>query len=224
MHSHFQTRDWEPHIADFVRNQLTGVDAAHDYLHIQRVVANTLMLAQSEQADVAVVVPAAWLHDCVVIAKDSPLRPMASRLAAQKAIEFLATIAYPEQYLAAIAHAIEAHSFSAAIQPRTIEARVVQDADRLDALGAIGIARCFTTGGSVGQRLYDPHQPIPTQREPNDSINILDHFYRKLLKLPEQMTTPSGRAEAQRRITFMRQFLAQFEHELQWGRSGSSSA
>jgi uncharacterized protein len=206
---------WEPLFAQFVQHVTADADAAHDLAHIHRVVANATTLAHIEAADLAIVLPAAWLHDCVVVAKDSPLRPSASILAAQAALDFLRSIHYPATYLPAIQHAIEAHSFSANIAPRTHEAQVVQDADRLDALGAIGIARCLMLGGANGQRLYQPDEPLPLQRPADDRIYVIDHFYRKLLQLADGMTTAAGRAEAQRRTAFMRQFLTQLSAEIQ---------
>jgi uncharacterized protein len=191
-----------------------SADAAHDLAHVRRVVANATTLAESERADLAVVLPAAWLHDCVAVAKDSPLRARASTLAADAAAAFLRANDYPAADLGAIHHAIAAHSFSAGIAPRTAEARVVQDADRLDALGAIGIARCLMLGGALGRRLYDPAEPFPRQRAPDDLANTIDHFYAKLLRLANTMTTEAGRAEAQRRTAFMRRFLAQLEAEI----------
>lgn len=205
---------WENRFEQFLLHHTPAFDAAHDLAHIRRVVATAKTLAQAENADLAVVLPAAWLHDCVVVAKNSPLRPTASSRAAQAAIDFLSTAHYPETYLPAIRHAIESHSFSANIPPRTLEAQVVQDADRLDALGAIGIARCLMLGGESGKRLYDPHEPFPLHRPPDDTINTIDHFYTKLLRLASSMTTNAGRTEADRRTVFMQQFLAQLHHEL----------
>src|SRR5262245_51467281 len=126
---------WEPQFEHFL-TAAAAQDAAHDHEHVRRVVSTARRLAMAEGADMAVVVPAAWLHDCVVVPKDSPQRSQASTLAATAAVSFLRDIHYPETHLAGIEHAIAAHSFSAAIQPRTVEARVVQDADRLDAIGA----------------------------------------------------------------------------------------
>jgi uncharacterized protein len=210
---------WEARFAQFLLGDTLGYDAAHDLEHIRRVVATAKALATAEQADPAVVIPAAWLHDCVIIPKDSPLRSQASGLAARRAMDFLRASGYPDGCLAAIQHAIEAHSFSANIPPRTREAQVVQDADRLDALGAIGIARCLMLGGAIGRRLYDPREPFPATREPDDALNTVDHFYLKLLRLAETMTTPAGRAEAQRRTIFMRQFLDQLGREIAPGQS-----
>lgn len=205
---------WELHFQEFVERAAGSADAAHDLEHIRRVVGNAVMLAEMEQADLGVVLPAAWLHDCVVIAKDSPVRRQASTLAAQAAETFLRSIAYPEQYLPAIHHAIIAHSFAANITPRSLEAQVVQDADRLDALGAIGLARCLMVGGALGRRLYDPQAPFPADRPLDDQRNTIDHFYVKLLQLPDHMQTRAGRAEAHTRADFLRAFLARLGHEL----------
>ena len=122
-------------------SEMVPADAAHDISHIKRVVKNTHHLTESEQANPEVTLPAAWLHDCVAVAKDSPLRKQGSRLAADAASEFLAGIDYPQELIPEVYHAIEAHSYSANIPTRSREAEVVQDADRLDSLGAIGIAR-----------------------------------------------------------------------------------
>ncbi len=160
------------------------------------------------------VLPAAWLHDCVVVPKNSPDRSRASRMAAEAAAGFLRECGFPPDSIPAIAHAIEAHSFSAGIPPETLEAQVVQDADRLDSLGAIGIARCFITGGSLGTPFYDPAEPLPVTRQPDDRDNIIDHFYVKLLTLAGSMQTETGRAIAEARTATMRDFLDQFGSEV----------
>ena len=113
-----------------------------------------------------------------------------------------------------IYHAIEAHSFSANIETETLEARIVQDADRLEAVGAIGITRCFLTGGSMGTPLYDPSDPFAENRDPDDRRFTLDHFYCKLLGLAETMKTDAGRAEAVKRTDYMRAFLQQLGSEI----------
>jgi uncharacterized protein len=205
---------WEPRFAHFIQRDAPA-DAAHDAQHIRRVVANARMLAAQEQADLAVVLPAAWLHDCVSVAKDSPLRSQASRLAGRAAVEFLESIGYPAQYLPAIQHAVEAHSFSANIAPRTREAMVVQDADRLDSLGAIGLARCLMLSSAMGRRLYDPLDPFPTTRPLDEQANAIDHFYAKLFQLADRMTTAAGRAAAIKRTAFLHAFVDQLRDEIQ---------
>ena len=205
---------WEARFRRFLEGRAAPADPAHDLAHVTRVVALARRLAAAEGARLEVVVPAAWLHDCVTVPKDAPERSSASRLAARAAQEFLRDQGYPAEYLPDIAHAIAAHSFSAGIAPRTVEARVVQDADRLDALGAIGIARCLLLGGALGRRLYDPAEPFPVTRPPDDAANVLDHFPLKLLTLVEVMQTATGRAEAWARTAFMRRFLAQLGREI----------
>lgn len=205
---------WEARLRDRALRASATADPAHDAQHIARVVATARRLAVGEGADLAVVIPAAWLHDCVTVPKDSPQRGQASHLAALAATAFLTAIGYPTDALLGIAHAIEAHSFSAGIAPRTVEARVVQDADRLDALGAIGIARCLALGGSRGNPLYDAAEPFPVTRQPDDRVSVIDHFYTKLLTLAATMQTATGRAEAAARTMFMREFLAQLSREI----------
>ena len=189
-------------------------DPAHDISHIRRVVQNTLRLTGAENGDPAVTLPAAWLHDCVSVAKDSPLRSQASKLAAQDAVDFLESIDYPAELLPAIYHAIEAHSFSADIDTETLEARIVQDADRLEAIGAIGIARCLLTGGSMGTPLYDPSDPFASDRDLDDRQFTLDHFYCKLMGLADTMKTKGGREEAEKRTDYMRDFLQRLAAEI----------
>lgn len=207
---------WEPRIERFLVG-LSETDAAHDLAHVHRVVANARRLAPPEHARLEIVLPAAWLHDCVTVPKDSPRRHTASAVAARTAGEFLQKSSYPAVLIPDIEYAIEAHSFSARITPETPEAMVVQDADRLDALGAIGIARCLALGGAMGRPLYDPSEPFPEKRAPDDTANILDHFYVKLLGLADTMTTAAGRAEARSRTVFMRRYLEQLGAEIRNG-------
>lgn len=206
-------RAWERRFAAFL-DESVAEDAAHDRAHVMRVVASARRLAVDEQARLDVVVPAAWLHDCVLVPKDSPLRSQASRLAADAAGRFLHEAGYPAALIAEIEHAIEAHSFSADIPPLTLEAQIVQDADRLDALGAVGIARCIMTGVAMNGRLYDPDEPFATSRPLDDRANSVDHFYVKLFKLAATMNTEAGRAEAERRTAYMRGYLAQLASEI----------
>lgn len=189
-------------------------DAAHDLEHVRRVVRNARGLAAAEGARLEVVLPAAWLHDCVTVPKDSPQRAQASRLAAAQAVAWLRAWGWAEALLPDIAHAIEAHSFTAAIPPRTVEAKVVQDADRLDALGAVGLARCLMLGGAMGRPLYAAGDPFCERRAPDDRVSGVDHFYTKLLKLEGTMQTASGRAEARQRTEFLLQFLKELKRNL----------
>lgn len=207
---------WEIEFQRFLARQ-PGGDPGHGLAHLRRVVAAARQLAAEEGARLEVVLPAAWLHDCVHVAKDSPDRPRASRMAADHAVAWLRETGYPAEHLDAIHHAIVAHSYTAALPAGTVEARVVQDADRLDALGAIGLARCIAVGTALGQPLYDDDDPFCESRRPDDRRASLDHFFTKLLKLPATMQTAAGRAEAERRSEFLQQFLGQLRHELGLG-------
>jgi len=191
-----------------------AADGAHDLSHIKRVVKNCSYLTDKSEADSFITIPAAWLHDCVAVAKDSPLRSQGSKLAADAAISFLSEIDYPEERLPDVYHAIEAHSFTAAIPPRSLEAQVVQDADRLDSLGAIGIARCLLVGGHLNRPLFDFQDPFCDFREPDDSLYTIDHFYTKLFKLPDTMQTEAGRVEARRRAALMQEYLDNLRAEI----------
>jgi uncharacterized protein len=191
------------------------VDPAHDHAHFLRVVTTAKRLAALEGANLQVVIPAGWLHDLVNVPKDDPRRSIASKLSGEEAVQFLRSIKYPEEFLEPIRHAIEAHSFSAKIEAKTIEAAVVQDADRLDGLGAIGIARVFTVGGLLGRRIYEPTDPFGEGgRKLNDLENTVDHFFVKLFKTAETLVTPSGREEGKRRVEFMRTYLRELGYEL----------
>jgi uncharacterized protein len=207
--------DWEARFEQFIGPANgAAADPAHDLEHVRRVVANARRLAELEGGELAVVLPAAWLHDCVVLPKNSPDNARSSRLAAEKAAGFLQEQDYPAEHIPPIRHAIEAHSFSAGIPAQTVEARVVQDADRLDSLGAVGIARTLMLGAVMGKRLYDPAEPLPQTRPPDEGRNSIDHFYTKLLKLEDRMQTAAGRAEARRRTRLLSNFLAELEREL----------
>ena len=166
----------EQHCADFILQQQIH-DAAHDINHIKRVVTSAKQLAAEESADMNVVLPAAWLHDCVSFPKSHPDNKRASVLAGEKAVEFLQSINYPSEYFEPIKHAIAAHSYSANITTESIEAEVVQDADRLDGLGAIGVSRCMLVAGKLGSQLYNLDDPFCEQRTPDSKLAAVDHFY-----------------------------------------------
>ena len=204
---------FEKKLLAFVQIEM-GQDQAHDVNHILRVVKTAKNLCHSEGAKLEVVLPAAYLHDCFSLAKDHPDRSKSSEMAAHKALQFLHSLDYPSQYYDEIAHAIIAHSFSANIKPKTLEAQIVQDADRLDALGAIGIARCIQVSASLGVDLYHHEDPFCLERAPNDRTSAVDHFYTKLFKLKESMNTHSAKVEAAKRTDYMKEYLNQLSMEV----------
>lgn len=202
---------------DLYREYLTGLtdfDAAHDMAHTERVVSNAKRLLRDESADKEVVIAAAWLHDCVSLPKDHPDRNNSSTLAADSATRFLESVDFDKNKIEAVKHAIETHSFSSGKKPETMEAKIVQDADRLDALGAIGIARCFIVAGNMNRPIYEPKDPFCINRNPDDSKWTIDHFYTKLFKLPELMNTKSAKKEAEKRVEFMHHFIEVLREEI----------
>lgn len=205
---------WERRFEAWIRRRRRRADVAHDLLHTRRVVATAKRLAAAEGARLEVVVPAAWLHDWETVAKGSALRSAASSRSAAAVARRLSAAGYPAEWIPAVAHAIEAHSFSAGIEPRTVEARVVQDADRLDALGAVGLARCLMVGGFERRTLYHPTEPFPTRRSADDRKWTVDHFFSKLLLLAGRMRTATGRAEAIERTDDLIRFLDRLSAEI----------
>ena len=206
---------WENKFREKISEIATADDPAHDLLHFERVVSLAKHLCKLENGNPEIVIPAAWLHDFVIVPKDSPLRSQASRLSAEKAIDFLKDIKYTSSFYHEIAHAIEGHSFSANIEIKTIEAKIVQDADRLDGLGAIGIARCFATAGLLKRSFYFSDDPFCEARAPDDDQYTIDHFYKKLFKTAETLKTKSGLLEGQRRIEVMKSYLSSLKLEIQ---------
>lgn len=193
---------------------LMARDSAHDLAHLDRVWASCDQIREAEGGDRRVLVAAAYLHDLVNLPKDAPDRAQASRLAARKAVPVLESAGFDAAEMAATTHAIEAHSFSAGIAPQTPEARILRDADRLDAIGAVGLARTFAVAGQLGRTLYDPEDPFARQRAPDDTRFAIDHFPLKLLRLPAGMTTATGKRIAKKRCAVMLDFLDELAQEI----------
>ena len=186
-------------------------DGAHDINHLNRVWKTAQkLLAHHPQADPMVVQAACYLHDIVNLPKNHPERTQASRWAARLACEKLAQAGFPPDKLEAVRHAIEAHSFSAGITPLTVEAMIVQDADRLDALGAVGLARLFYTAGRMGSAFAHPTDPLAEQRELDDHAYALDHIELKLAKLPSSMHTAAGRKLGEAQLEWLQAFRTAF--------------
>lgn len=189
-------------------------DPAHDFEHVQRVARTAEALAKEEGANVGVTVAAALLHEVFHYPKDHPESHRSGEVAAQHAGQILRAEGIPEALCEAIAYCIRVHPFSLRIEPETLEAKILQDADRLDALGSIGIARTFATAGSLARPLYHPEDPFCETRVPDDKLWTLDHFYLKLLRLPERMWTASAKTLADRRVQGMRAFLSELRVEV----------
>jgi uncharacterized protein len=190
-------------------------DGAHDLAHLDRVWTNAQHIAAHEPpTDATVLICASYQHDLVNLPKDAPDRHLASRKSAHAAEPLLRDLNLTQSQIEATQHAIEAHSFSAKIPPRTLEAKILRDADRLDALGAIGIARTFMVSGALNRPLYDANDPFCTTRTPDDNAYALDHWPQKLLRLSQEMQTKTGQKLAQHRLKTMQSFIKQLAQEL----------
>lgn len=190
------------------------LDGSHDVSHLHRVWSNVCAIRDKEGGDHQVLLAATLLHDCVSVEKNSPFRSSASRLAAAKATELLAEMGWDEERTQAVAHAIESHSYSADITPTSLEAKILQDADRLDALGMVGVARLFYVSGRMGSHLYDPADPQAQQRDLDDKRFAVDHFKTKIFTLAQGFQTATGRQLAQVRHARAERFLREFMEEI----------
>lgn len=202
----------------FVRDEMR-LEGSHDEGHLVRVLRHAqTMVERGSYPDGApdreVVTVAALGHDLVDLPKDHPERDRASRRSAERIVDFYREIGeFDDDQLERIDEAIESHSFSADREPECLEARIVCDADRLDAIGAVGIARTFMVGGELGRPLCHLDDPMAESRPPDDDTYTVDHFFEKLLTLRERMHTAIGRQLAERRHAHMETFLDQLERE-----------
>lgn len=202
--------------ADYVRELLARDTSGHDWWHIERVRQLALRIGREEGADLFVVELAALLHDVA----DWKFHDGDETVGPRRARQRLSGLGVDAETIDHVCGIIAGVSFKGAGVPTpmsTLEGRVVQDADRLDALGAIGIARTFAYGGHVGQAMHDPDVP-PEQHESFAAYKrsrgtTINHFHEKLLLLKERMSTQSGRALAEERHAFIEQFLERFERE-----------
>ena len=201
---------------DFVKKELEGAEAGHDWFHIERVYKNALHLLKTEQADEQVVLLGALLHDIA----DSKFHEGDETIGPKKAYDFMSTIEIPEDVKKHVVQIIENISFKGGNFEknfRSKELEIVQDADRLDALGAIGIARTFNYGGFKNHPLYDPAIKPNLQMSKDEykkhQGTTINHFYEKLLLLKDLMNTETGKKMALKRHQYMEGFLEQFYAE-----------
>ncbi|EPC0817839.1 phosphohydrolase [Escherichia albertii] len=207
---------WQTQFETWLKRHHQHQDAAHDLCHFRRVWVTAQKLASDEVVDMLVILTACYFHDIVSLAKNHPQRQRSSILASEETRRILRDefANFPPEKIDAVCHAIAAHSFSAQIAPLTAEAKIVQDADRLEALGAIGLARVFAVSGSLGVELFDGEDPFAQHRSLDDKRYALDHFQTKLLKLPLTMQTAKGKMLAQHNARFLVEFMARLSAEL----------
>ncbi len=202
---------------ELLKNEVFSImknDPAHDFEHIMRVYKNARIICKEEQVHEKLVLAAVLLHDVVSYPKSDQRSKLSSHESSEKSKQILKKHAFSVEEITIISDAIRDHSFSQGKIPKTIEGKIVQDADRLDALGAIGIARVFATGGQMGRPFYDSDDPFCKNRVPDDKIWTVDHFFQKLLRLESKMNTKSGKIEAEARTNVLKKFLNDLKNEI----------
>lgn len=194
---------------------LPEASGSHDVSHLIRVWKNASSIRAEEGGDDIILMASVLLHDCVTIEKKSPRRSEASHLAAKKAARILRELGWTQERIHRVEHSIEAHSFSAGISPETMEAKILQDADRLDAIGMVGVARCFYVASELKERLYHLTDPQAAKgRNLDDRSYALDHFQTKLLNLASEFQTVTGRRLAHVRHERLQRFFDEFLDEI----------
>lgn len=200
----------------FVKQKLANAEGGHDWFHVERVYKNAILIAQEETCDILIVKLGALLHDVA----DSKFNNGDETIGPSIARNFLKSQNVSEEIISHVIEIIENISFKGGNFEKKFnskELEIVQDADRLDALGAIGIARTFNYGGYKNRPLYNPNiQPkmnMNKEEYKNSEAPTLNHFYEKLLLLKDKMNTPTGKKLAEKRHKYMELFLAQFYAE-----------
>ena len=192
----------------------TPEDPAHDWPHIGRVISTAKKLAAGENVDLPCLLAAVYCHDIVNLPKNHPDRARASVLAAEKAAPLLELAGFNVEEIKKVQQFVIEHSFSKGLKPSSLEAAIVQDSDRLDGLGAIGILRCASVNTQMKSAFYEPFDPLAENRPLDDKKYMVDHYFVKLFKLPELMNTAQGKIEAEKRVAYMKSFLETFMGEI----------
>lgn len=203
-------------LTSLVQSYYSSDDPAHDWAHVLRVASNAKKLCQDEGVEIDLILAAVYCHDLVNLAKDHPNRKKASTFSANAAGPFLIKSGFNDKEIEIIKKAIIEHSFSKGDKASCIEAAIVQDADRLDALGSIGILRCAAVNAKMNSRFYDPADPLAESRKLNDKDFMLDHYFVKLFKLPDLMNTKAAKEIAFERVQFMKKFIQQLMTETRY--------
>ena len=201
-------------LKNIAEKKLAKNDSAHDFEHVMRVYRNAEKICRSEKIDSKLVLISVLLHDIVSFPKNDKRSKSSSLQSAKLAKKILNKMNFDEDEIRIIYDAIIQHSFSKNQKPKTIVGKILQDADRLDAIGAIGIARAFTTGGFTKRQIYNTKDPFCSKRDPNDKSWTLDHFFKKLLVLEKKMHTRYAKKEASNRTKILKKYISDLKHEI----------
>lgn len=197
------------------KEKIPDTDVSHDFEHALRVLSNAERIAKEENGDLDIIIPAALFHDLVVYPKNHPddKSQEESATAAEKILNKLGD--FPKEKTEKVKTCILECSFSKEIVPKLLESKILQDADGLEATGAISIMRTYASTGQMKRPFYNLEDPFCKNREPNASLFALDLFYERLLKVTDRMHTKTARKIAKRRTDFLKEFLKEFKLELE---------
>ena len=202
------------YIKKYVKRIYAKNDPAHDFEHIMRVYKNAEKICKTEKSNKKLVLISVLLHDIIKKSETDKRTKSSSSLSASKSIKILKKLKFSDNDISIVSESIRNHSFTKNNISKSIEGRILQDADRLDAIGAIGIARVFSVSGAKNRQFYEPSDPFSKNRKINDKKWALDHFFKKLLLLENMMNTKTGKAEAKKRTKVLRNFLISLKKEI----------
>ena len=202
------------YLKKYVERIYSKNDPAHDFEHIMRVYRNAEKICKTEKANKRLVLISVLLHDIIKTSKSKQNSKSSADLSASKSVKILKKMNMPKSEIDIVFEAISNHSFTKKKASDSIEGRILQDADRLDAIGAIGICRAFCVSGVKNRPFYNTENPFAKKRSLNDKKWALDHFFKKLLTLEKQMNTKSAKIEAKKRTMILRKFLDNLKQEI----------
>ncbi|MDR1694015.1 MAG: HD domain-containing protein [Lactobacillaceae bacterium] len=204
----------EDFLINYVRENIKN-DCSHDFSHALRCLNLCKKIAKKEKADLDILIPAALFHDIICYPKDSPKSKLSAIDSAKKAKEVLVSISeYPKEKINEAALCIENCSFSSKKKPHSIESAILQDADRIEATGAIAIMRTFASAGSMNKAFYNTNDPFCENRKPESLAYAVDLFYERLLVVADLMNTKTAKKIAQKRTKILQSFLTAAKEEI----------
>lgn len=203
-------------LINIAREKISGTDVSHDLEHTLRVLSNAELIAKKEGGDLDIIIPAALFHDLIVYQKNHPDKHKSQEESARLAEKILDSLEnFPKEKIPSVKTCILECSFSKAITPNLLESKILQDADGLEATGAISIMRTYSSAGQMKKPFYNSEDPFCENRQPNAQNFALDLFYERLLRVVDRMYTQTAREIAKRRTEFLHEFLEEFKLELE---------
>lgn len=210
-----ETKILKNQLIKIAKKKISDTDVSHDFEHALRVLSNAEKIAKKENGDLDIIVPAALFHDLILYPKNHPDKLKSQKESAKAAKKILMSFAnFPKEKIKQVEICILECSFSRGIRPKLLESKILQDADGLEATGAISIMRTYSSTGQMKRPFYNSEDPFCENREPNAQKFAVDLFYERLLKVGERIHTKTAKKIAKRRTDFLHKFLKELKLEL----------